>query len=110
MIDIQRIVDRERQAFLRWRRHRGGPVDWRTWNWILILDAARHQMERNPRARDVARACPCGRRYTLDRFRRLPLAGVQSFTDSHDRLELRTCTCRSTMGLWIDADGSPAVP
>lgn len=51
----------------------------------------------------------CGRAYDLERFRGLPLCGVENFGDEVDpfRLEFRECPCGNTLAVRIDRDGNP---
>ncbi len=51
--------------------------------------------------------CPCGETYPpdLDEYRRLPLDQVVRL-DDENKLELRTCTCGTLLGVNIDRDGN----
>ena len=97
MASPARIAARREKACETFRRTRHPGA----WAWLLILDAAHHALQRDAVAR-----CGCGRAYPLKGWRRLPLNGVQSFPDCAERLEMRTCACGSTSGLWIDIDGN----
>jgi len=55
---------------------------------------------------EVVKACGCGNTFSLDDWRALGLTGVQSFDDTPVRLELRDCSCGSTLGVWIDRYGA----
>lgn len=52
----------------------------------------------------VVKVCACGRRYTTYTWKRLPLVGYQD--DEVERLELRTCACRSTICVPVDRAAS----
>lgn len=48
-------------------------------------------------AQIVVKTCGCGRRYTDAEWKQLKLVGVQD--DGVERIELRSCTCRSTIAI-----------
>jgi len=55
----------------------------------------------------VVVACSCGRVYTKDEWARLPLAGIQ-YLSWGEVLELRNCSCTSTIAMQIEAGESEA--
>jgi hypothetical protein len=52
----------------------------------------------------------CGREYDLIEWRALPSREPQLFDTEPHRMELRSCYCGSTLGLWTDLDGNPVEP
>lgn len=57
----------------------------------------------------IVHTCSCGETHTLEQWRKLPLRGVQTFSDGLDppKLEIRNCVCGSTRALEINNDGEP---
>ena len=53
------------------------------------------------------KSCACGRSHSKSEWPRLPLVGVQRDVDDVPRLELRNCTCESTIAVEICHDGTP---
>ena len=49
------------------------------------------------------KVCGCGARYTLAEFMALPLVGFVG--DLEERVELRNCSCHSTIGITHHIDG-----
>jgi hypothetical protein len=53
----------------------------------------------------------CGKIYDLESYRELPICTNKgkevSFDEHPQRLEMRNCSCGSTIGIWTDRDGIP---
>jgi hypothetical protein len=56
---------------------------------------------------DYIHECSCGKTYTIEEWRKLPLVGTVDYGEGP--LELRNCTCRSTRTVEIDALNLPTV-
>jgi hypothetical protein len=61
--------------------------------------------ERKPR---IVKRCSCGQEYTLSQFRTLEYKGIQKIHDGElpHEMELRDCSCRSTIMIGLDFDGN----
>ena len=57
-----------------------------------------------------ARHCACGLRWTLAEFRKLELVGYQPERGYPYKLEMRNCTCGSTIAIEVDKHGNVAPP
>lgn len=60
----------------------------------------------------VIKACPCGAEYDTASWAELPYNGLQKMDppdepDSGERIELRTCTCGSTISVLVCAEEQP---
>ncbi|GAF80804.1 unnamed protein product [marine sediment metagenome] len=54
----------------------------------------------------IVKICSCGIVYSLEDFRDLKYVGNQPFGyDDIESLELRNCTCESTISIALDKDG-----
>lgn len=51
------------------------------------------------------RSCRAG--FTLREWSLLRFDGATMFPDEPMRLDMRTCRCGSTLGLWLRSDGTP---
>ncbi|MGD0525310.1 MAG: response regulator [Polyangiaceae bacterium] len=56
--------------------------------------------------RDVVKRCSCGREYTRAEWSTLARCGRMHLIRRHLVIELRNCSCGSTMGLSLDATGA----
>jgi hypothetical protein len=48
----------------------------------------------------IIKTCACGAEYSLPRWKKLKLVGYHA--DDVERLELRNCTCGSTIAITVD--------
>jgi hypothetical protein len=42
----------------------------------------------------------CGKEYSKEEWDKLPYVGIQ-YSDEHEYLELRNCSCKDTMAIWL---------
>jgi hypothetical protein len=55
---------------------------------------------------DPFKRCACGRSYTLDQWRRLPICGLGQGLDDAHPISHRHCRCGSTIAVTVDPDAN----
>jgi hypothetical protein len=68
---------------------------------VLVLERLLGEV-RARRGREVVKRCGCGRAWTREDWKQLPLCGTMR------GVELRNCTCGSSLALWSTTSGRAA--